>query len=149
MRRGPLKPLDERRARWRGVDDDDAAGKRADQRGPFPEIHVRPDQVELRIDAVERAVADQEHEQQVVGPGLTADRGERSPHVCRSRRLRGIGRFRQRDDARGIDLQALDERHCQGFGPRRVLLGVRLAPGRARNDHRVAILSGRETRNEQ
>ena len=43
------------------------------QRGPLRRRQVGPDEIELRLAAVERAVPDQQHEQNVVGLHLRAD----------------------------------------------------------------------------
>ena len=62
-----------------------AAGE---ERGPLRRLEIGADEVELRVDAVERAVADEHDEQQIVARHHAADRVEMLPHVGGRRGVR-------------------------------------------------------------
>ena len=73
--------LDERKARRRGVDDHDAAGEPGDELGPLRRLQIGADEVELGVDAIEGAVADEHDEEQVVARHGAADGREVLPDV--------------------------------------------------------------------
>ena len=101
--------FEEGRARLGGVDDDDTAGQGAEHHGPIAGRQVGPDQVELRLVAVERAVPEQHHQRQVVLRHLAAQRGERLAHVLgRGRRTGGARRLiDELDDLPGREAEPL------------------------------------------
>ena len=109
--------LDERKARRARVDDHDAAGHAAQQRGPLRRLQIGADQVELGVDAVERAVADQQRaaagRRAVICDRRIGDRrAARSPP---SRPLVASGVSLSVVTWRGVELQPLDQRRDSAF----------------------------------
>ena len=144
----------ERRARRRGVDEDDLAADRRDQRLPVGGLEVGPDQVELGVDAVEGGVADQDDQQQVVLLEHRREPGERGADlvargdvdVVADGRAAPCARRRRRR-ARGCDPAASSSRSRSAVASssRQSPCWVRVlgAAGRAGDDDGVALRRAR------
>jgi hypothetical protein len=76
---------------------------------PLCGLEVRADEVEFRVDAVERPVPDEHHEQDVVPPHPLANRGNRALDVRRRGRLCRILTVLEDRDLFAIHLHPIDE----------------------------------------
>ncbi len=140
--------LDERRARLGGVDDDDPARQRPEHHRPVAGREVGPDQVELRLVAVEGPVSEEDDQHQIVLPHLTAQGGEGLAHVLGGgRRARGAGSLvDQFDDLSGLEPEPRRQRVADLATPFRQLLGVGRAAGRPRHHYCPTGVAGRRCR---
>ena len=98
MRRGPASRSRNGKLARRRIDDDKAAGKRFQQRGPLGAGEIGTDEVELGFQAVECAVPDHEHQEQIVGSELCAQALNRAPHARSGCRVLPIGSVEQHLD---------------------------------------------------
>jgi hypothetical protein len=140
IRRG--QPLEERETRGRRVHDDETARQRLEHGRPLRCRQVRPDEVELRLDAVERPVPQKHEQQHVVAAHPRAQPIDGLSHVRRGRRMLGVATLEQRLDVRRVERQLFPQDPDQRSTPLAELplvLGLTRGAG---DDERVSVRRG-------
>ncbi len=119
--RGPARRSQERERRGRGVDNDETAGQPVEQRGPLRRLEIRTDQVELGVGAVERAVTDQDDQEEIVRRHARPERAHGAAHVGRGCTGGPLSRLFEHHDVARHELHTLAQHARELIGPSRVL----------------------------